>query len=244
MFKSTTLCVALLFSFVAFSQDQATAPAAVAEKPAKTASGLELKSENDKYSYVIGINIGSNLKNDGLELDLSVMMEGINDALNGSETLTRGEQMALMQNFQTVLMEKRKAKAEAEGKINAELARKFLEENKTKEGVITTASGLQYKVLKTENSEKKPSATDKVKVNYVARLLDGTEFDSSFQRGKPAEFGCNMLIPGWSEALQLMAVGDKFMLFIPPQLAYGENPQGAIPSNALLIFEVELLEIL
>lgn len=244
MFKYTTLCVALLFSIAAFSQEPATAPAESAEKIAKTASGQELKNDNDKFSYVIGINIGSNLKNDGLDLDLTVMMQGINDALNGTETLDRSEQMALMQTFQTVLMEKRKAKSEAEGRINAELARKFLEENKTKEGVITTASGLQYKVLKTENSNSKPKPTDKVKVNYVARLLDGTEFDSSFQRGQPSEFGCNMLIPGWSEALQLMSVGDKFMLFIPPELAYGANAQGAIPANALLVFEVELLGIL
>ncbi len=244
MLKSTTLCVALLFSLVAFSQDQPAPAAETADKPAKTASGQELKSQNDKYSYVIGINIGSNLKQDGLELDLGVMMQGINDALNGSETLSRADQMALMQSFQTDLMEKRKAKAEAEGKINAELSKKFMEENKTKEGVITTASGLQYKVMNTANSTQKPGPTSKVKVHYVARLLDGTEFDSSFSRGQPSEFGCNMLVPGWSEALQLMAVGDKHMLFIPPELAYGANPQGAIPPNAVLIFEVELLEVL
>mgnify|MGYP000875692176 FL=1 len=204
---------------------------------------LELKDQKEKESYTLGYQFGQSLKQQGLDLDLQVYTAGIQDGLGATEPRMKSEEM------QATMAELRQRMASAHEKVIKEQAAKnlaeanvFLEENNKKEGVKTLPSGLQYKILK-EGSGKTPKATDTVTVQYRGTLADGTEFDSSYSRGTPATFKLNQVIPGWTEALQLMKVGSKWQLFIPPNLAYGERGQGRIPPNSLLIFEVELLSI-
>jgi FKBP-type peptidyl-prolyl cis-trans isomerase len=166
------------------------------------------------------------------------------DAQSGTDTLlTQDEMMTALQTFQTTMMERQQAKAEREASENITAGEAFLAENASKEGVMVTESGLQYKVI-TEGSGPKPQATDQVTVHYRGTLLDGTEFDSSYSRGEPATFGLNQVIPGWTEGVQLMNVGSKYEFYIPANLAYGERGAGAsIGPNSTLIFEVELISI-
>lgn len=199
----------------------------------------ELKNDIDSLSYCIGINLGEAFtKGDLPKLDLEIMKMAMHHVLDSSDSqqIETMEAEAFIQEFLTM----RQAKAADEKKVEGE---KFLAENKTKYGVITTSSGLQYKVNQ-EGTGPKPKLTDKVKVHYHGMLTDSTVFDSSVDRGTPAEFNVNQVIPGWSEALQLMSVGSKYTLYIPQELAYGEQgAQGAIPPFSTLVFEVELLEI-
>jgi FKBP-type peptidyl-prolyl cis-trans isomerase FklB len=192
----------------------------------------------DSLSYSVGILVAQNLKSQGFDkLDAPSLAQGIADVLSGAETrLDVNQANAVVQGY---MMEK----SQAAGKENLEKGRKFLEENGKREGVVTTASGLQYEVINSGNGSS-PKATDKVTVHYHGTLIDGTVFDSSVERGQPATFPVNGVIKGWVEALQLMKVGDKWKLFIPSELAYGSRGAGGdIGPNEVLIFEVELLSI-
>ena len=197
------------------------------------------KETKDKVSYSIGADIGNNLKRADLDINPTFLAQGIHDAFAGKTALTEEEMKATLQTFQEEMKTKMQAKQKAAGEKNKAESEKFLESNKTQEGVKTTASGLQYKVI-TEGKGPKPKATDTVSVNYRGTLLNGTEFDKS---KAPVTFPLEGVIPGWTEALQLMPVGSKWQLFIPPALAYGEQAPPMIGPNQVLIFEVELLEI-
>jgi len=199
----------------------------------------QLKDLKDKASYAIGLNVGFNFKRQNVELNQDAFLAGMKDALNNRKPLLSEQEVReTMMAFEKDMQQKQQQGAQ---KNQAE-ADKFLAENKTKEGVKTTASGLQYKVLKEGNGQQ-PKASDTVTVNYRGTLLDGTEFDSSYKRGQPATFPVGGVIKGWTEALQLMKIGSKYQLFIPPNLAYGEQARGAIPANAMLTFEVELMGV-
>jgi FKBP-type peptidyl-prolyl cis-trans isomerase FklB len=197
-----------------------------------------LKTEMDSVSYSLGVSIGSNLKGQGFEkLNFAAMMKAMEDVYgDGKTTISEEQANMFIQSYFQKLMDKKSEAAKADGV-------KFLEENKKKEGVQTTASGIQYKV-NTMGTGPKPLATDRVKVHYTGKLIDGTVFDSSVERGEPAVFPLNGVIPGWTEALQLMPVGSKWTIFLPSDLAYGERGAGQqIPPHSTLIFEVELISI-
>ena len=193
----------------------------------------------DKVSYAVGLSIAESLKSQQLGgLDLDLLKDGIQDIFEQRELkINPQEANGLIQSY----LEEANSAAFGE---NKEKGIAFLEENKNKEGVSITASGLQYEIIQ-EGSGNKPSATDNVTVHYHGTLIDGTVFDSSTERGTPASFGVNQVIPGWTEALQLMSVGAKFKLYIPQELAYGANPHpgGPIKPYSALIFDVELIEI-
>lgn len=203
-----------------------------------------LKNEKDKVSYSIGLNIGNNFKSQSVDINTDVLLKGIKDALSGGKPLmTEKEIQETMTAFQKEMTAKQAERAKVLGEKNKKEGEAFLAENKKKEGVKTTSSGLQYKVIKA-GSGAKPKTTDSVTVNYRGTLIDGTEFDSSYKRGEAATFPLNGIIPGWVEALQLMPVGSKWQLFVPFNLAYGEHGKGReIGPNATLIFEVELVSI-
>ncbi len=201
-------------------------------------------SETDRLSYVFGTKIGEVSKDNELPIDIKILSQGLNDVVGGKDlAITQAEISATMSRFQKKVMAKRKADLETKRAANAKEGKKFLAENKTKKGVKTTASGLQYKVIK-KGSGPKPTAADRVSVNYRGKLIDGTEFDSSYKRKKPAEFALKKVIKGWTEGLQLMNVGSKYELYIPAGLAYGHNGPPVIGPEKTLIFEVELLKIL
>jgi len=200
----------------------------------------QLKDLKDKVSYSVGLNVGTNFKKQGQDLNPDALLAGVKDALSGkTPALTENELKETMEAWSKQMEDKQKVA----GEKNAADATKFLAENKKKDGVKTTASGLQYKVMK-EGTGAQPKETDTVTVNYRGTLINGTEFDSSYKRGQPATFPVNGVIKGWTEALQLMKPGSKYQLFIPPDLAYGPRAAGPdITPNSALIFEVELLEV-
>lgn len=211
---------------------------------------LTLETLEQKVSYVQGYRLGGQFEQMSVTLDGAALAAGLADQQNGLEVRISEEELAALQAefeaYVTTKMEEARAEAEEANKLvadaNAKEGEEFLAANGAKEGVVTTDSGLQYKVI-TEGTGPKPGATDKVVVHYRGTLIDGTEFDSSFGRGEPATFGVNQVIPGWTEALQLMPEGSKWELVIPAALAYGE--MGAPPSigpNSTLVFEVELLD--
>jgi len=223
----------------------ATTPKAPAKKAtapaAKSAEAPELKTRKEKFSYALGMNIGdslANLKKQSVEFDPNLVAQGLKDLLSGGKTrLTVEEAQAVLKEVQQAKMQEVSAKNKSDGEA-------FLAANKTKEGVVTLPSGLQYKILNAGNGPK-PTAADTVVCNYRGTLVDGTEFDSSYKRGQPATFPVGGVIKGWTEALQLMAVGSKWQLYIPSDLAYGEQgmPRGGIQPNSTLIFDVELISI-
>jgi FKBP-type peptidyl-prolyl cis-trans isomerase len=206
-------------------------------------SEIDLSSEDARIGYSIGVNIGQNLVSQGIieGIDMDSFVAGMRDAAGEVVQLSNEEVFAAIQLFQ----ERMAAAAQAEMQENAAATQAFLDSNGAKEGVTTTASGLQYEVIASGPADgASPTASDAVLAHYHGTLIDGTVFDSSVDRGEPAEFGLSQVISGWTEALQLMKVGDKWRLFLPPTLAYGEqSPTPAIPPNSALIFEVELLEI-
>jgi FKBP-type peptidyl-prolyl cis-trans isomerase FklB len=207
------------------------------------ADGLELKDQKDKESYSLGYQFGQSLKHQGLAVNLEVYTAGIRDALSGAKPqLSQEEVNKTVSEIQSRVMAARQKEMQELADKNLSEGKAFLEANRKKEGVKTLSSGLQYKVL-AEGSGKTPKATDEVTVNYRGTLTDGTEFDSSYRRGKPLTMKVNGVIRGWSEALQLMREGSRWQLFIPPDLAYGERGMGRIPPNSTLIFEVELISV-
>jgi FKBP-type peptidyl-prolyl cis-trans isomerase FklB len=205
---------------------------------------LVLKNQKDKISYVIGMDIGRNLKNQSIDIDADILARGIKDAVSGGKALmTEQEVQETAAAFQKEVTAKQAERAKKMGEKNKKEGEAFLAANRQKQGVKTLSSGLQYKVIKA-GSGKKPTLTDTITTNYRGTLIDGTEFDSSYRRGKPATFPVKGVIPGWVEALQLMEEGSKWQLFIPPNLAYGERGAGRdIGPNATLIFEIELISI-
>jgi FKBP-type peptidyl-prolyl cis-trans isomerase FklB len=201
---------------------------------------LVLKNQKDKVSYIIGMDIGNNLKKQSVDVDPNILAKGVKDALAGSKPLLSEQDISeTMATFQKEMM----AKQEEVAKKNKNEGETFLNENKKKEGVKILPSGMQYRVIKA-GIGKKPKSTDTVTVHYRGTLINGTEFDSSYKRGQTVSFPVSGVIPGWTEALQLMEEGAKWQLFIPPNLAYGERGAGGvIGPNATLIFEVELVSI-
>jgi len=240
--------------------EPAKAPVSISPKPASPQStnafvpnaplsnpeaNAVLKNDTDKLSYSFGLNMGSNVKAQGIDVNSDAISRGIRDGLEGKTPLMNPEEIREIQDhFRKELMAKREAKAaEAREKNKAE-GEKFLAENAKKEGIKTLPGGLQYKVI-SEGTGPKPNPTDRVKVKYRGKLINGTEFDSSYKRGpEPATFGVNQVIKGWTEALTNMNVGSHWELYIPSDLAYGPNGSGRnIEPNSTLIFDVELVDI-
>ena len=204
---------------------------------------MDLKDSKNRISYSIGADIGSNFKRQEIDINPKALAAGLADALAGKTELTEAEMKETMNNFRTEMMAKMQEKQKAAVEKNQKDGEKFLAENAKKEGVKVTASGLQYKVIKS-GTGKTPKSTDTVKTHYHGTLIDGTVFDSSVDRKEPATFPVNGDIPGWTEPLQLMKEGDKWQLTVPSKLAYGEQGAGGkIGPNATLIFEVEVLSI-
>lgn len=212
-------------------------PSAMAQEP-------KLESDIDKASYLIGRNIGETISADGIELNVDNMVAGLREALAGKDSkIAEADAEKIMEKFQAEMQAKLEAKAKAKSLANVEAGQEFLEENKKREGVTVTESGLQYEVI-TGGTGEKPTALDTVKVHYHGTLTDGKVFDSSVERKQPAEFQVGGVIAGWTEALQLMPVGSKWKLTIPAKLAYGGQGAGRdIGPHATLVFEVELLSI-
>ncbi len=204
----------------------------------------DFKEPAQKYSYMIGTDIGSSLKGLDTEIDTNALIWGILDILNSRpQLLTQAELDTVKQEFSMKMQQEQMTKRMEAGTKNLQEGEAFLEENKKKPGVITTESGLQYIVIK-EGSGPKPTINDKVKVNYKGTLVDGKEFDNSYKRGQPAEFQVSAVIPGWTEGLQLMNPGSHYQLFIPSKLAYADRGAGPdIGPNAVIIFDVELISI-
>lgn len=230
---------------VATAQDAPPAPApapAAPEAPAAPQPAPEVDMK--KVSTLIGANMGKNLAkqlaSDGLEIDKAALVQAFTDALNGNApAIDQAEMEAVMKNLSMALPAMRQKVADK----NLAAGDAFLAENAKKEGIKTTTSGLQYRVIQ-EGTGKSPVATDRVQVQYAGKLISGEEFDSSYKRGEPAEFPVGGVIPGWTEALQLMKEGGKMEVFVPAKLAYGQRNQPGIPPNSTLIFEVELLKVL
>ncbi len=204
------------------------------------AYAAKVETDLEKISYTLGVVFGENVNRQGMELDTPAFLQAIEDVLSNSELkLSKDDMKVIMQEFQKA-EQNRQSNQASTNKVNGE---KYLAENKTKEGVIETASGLQYKVI-TAGTGKKPSSNSKVLVHYRGTLIDGTEFDSSYARGEPVELGVGQVIKGWQETLPLMTAGSKWQIVVPSDLAYGQRGAGgAIGPNSTLLFDIELLEI-
>lgn len=199
---------------------------------------VKLDTDEKKASYAIGQQIGGNLKQQNIDFDADALAAALTDAAAGKNEMSKDEMQAAMMKLQEMAMKKQQEQAEG----NAKAGKDYLEKNKTAAGVKTTASGLQY-IVEKEGTGATPKKDDVVKVHYKGTLTNGEQFDSSIERGQPAEFPVGGVIPGWTEALQLMKVGGKAKLFIPPELAYGPSGRPGIPPNSVLLFDVELIEI-
>jgi FKBP-type peptidyl-prolyl cis-trans isomerase FklB len=205
---------------------------------------LEPTSQKDKESYSIGFQVGSSMKTDGVEVSFDRLVEGLKDAMEGEKPrLSEEEMKKLVVDLRKRAREAQLRKIQEHSVKNLKEGEAFLDENKKKEGVKTTESGLQYRIMK-EGDGPVPKATDTVTVHYRGTFIDGKEFDSSYQRDKPEKLEVDGVIKGWTEALQLMKVGSKWQIFVPSDLAYGRGGQGSrIPPNSVLIFEIELISI-
>jgi FKBP-type peptidyl-prolyl cis-trans isomerase len=214
-------------------------PATAAKKP----TPLTLKTQKEKFSYALGMKMGANFEKQSVPVDPAILARGIRDAMGGGKTLlTDDEAQAAIMAVQTEVRKQQQEKAQEAGAANKKQGDAFLADNKTKEGVVTLPSGLQYKIL-TAGTGPKPTASDSVVCNYRGTFIDGKEFDSSYKRGQPATFPVTGVIKGWTEALELMPVGSKWQLFVPSDLAYGDAGRPGIEPSSTLIFEVELLSI-
>jgi FKBP-type peptidyl-prolyl cis-trans isomerase len=242
---------------LSYGQTKTTPPAAkpATKKPATTGAAkttgtkastppLELKTEKDKVSYAIGADLGTKIKTSSIDIDPAILTQALKDTVGGGKLLmTEDEIHTTLAGLSKILQAKQAAATKEIGEKNKKEGEAFLTANKAKEGVVTLASGLQYKILKTGDGPK-PAASDTVVCNYRGTLIDGKEFDSSYKRGQPATFPVSGVIKGWTEALQLMQVGSKWQLFIPADLAYGDRQASAdITPGSTLIFEVDLLSI-
>lgn len=214
-----------------------------------SSASVALDEDAQKEPYSLGVSIGRYMvreldkqKEIGFDINNELIVKGFRDALGKKAQLSEEEVMEVMKNLDKKLSEARTQKAEQDAAKHLDEGAKFLESNKTKANVKVTDSGLQYEIL-TAGEGLKPAETDTVEVHYRGTLLDGTEFDSSYERGQPVKLSLNRVIPGWSEGVQLMSKGSKYKFYIPASLAYGENGAGKIPGNATLIFEVELISI-
>lgn len=219
------------------------------EKEQATESSGEEMTASQKHAYAMGASMGLYVDNRatqqeelGVPLDKEALKKGFKDGLDDSLVFSKEEIQKLAQEGEQSLREKQQAAAQEKAEQNVEKGKEYMAENADKEGVETTESGIQYKVLE-QGDGKSPAAEDTVKVHYKGTLIDGTVFDSSYDRGEPATFPLNRVIPGWTEGVQLMQEGGKYEFVIPPELAYGERATGAITPNSTLIFEVELLEV-
>jgi FKBP-type peptidyl-prolyl cis-trans isomerase FklB len=257
MHKFPTLAVNILAAammLLGTSQAQqgpaAKAPAVPAAKTVRRAPAAKsqplpaLTTQKDKFSYALGMNLGTNLHKQSVPVDPNILLRGLKDALAGGKTaLTEDQARAALMEVQNEMRKKQQEQAQQAGAASKKEGEAFLADNKSKDGVVTLPSGLEYKIL-TQGTGPKPAAGDSVVCNYRGTLLNGTEFDSSYKRGQPATFPVGGVIKGWTEALQLMPVGSKWQLFIPSDLAYGEHsPSPEIGPDSTLIFEVELLSI-
>ncbi len=248
LIRTTALTAALLFALAACKAEQkpvAVTPGAADGTAAAAAANQYpgLPTEKDQVSYTIGMAMGKQLTEIKDEVDIDTVIKALRAQLSGSRTLlTDAQAQQIMQAFGQKMQAKQIQQMMAQAKANQEKGEKFLAENGKKPGVVTTASGLQYQIL-TPGTGAKPGAEDGVKVQYVGTLLDGTKFDSSYDRGEPAVMPLSGVIPGWAEGLQLMPTGSKFRFWIPARLAYGEDAPPMIGPNQVLVFEVELLEV-
>ena len=220
-----------------------TLAASAVTAPLLAAEDSPLKTQQDKVSYMLGMNIGRDLKRNDIQVDPEIYMRGFRDSLGGGKTLLTDEEAAQVMNaFRTEMREKQMAKQKEAGDKNKKNGESFLAANKAKEGVKTTPSGLQYKVL-VQGTGNIPATNDTVTTHYRGTLTDGTEFDNSYKRGEPASFPVTGVIKGWTEALLMMPVGSKWQLVIPAEIAYGERGRPNIPPNSVLLFDIELLDI-
>ena len=257
MQRNFTMALSLLTAGMLLGNAYSQAPQAPPAKPksasaatthkapvAKSATTLALTTPKDKFSYALGMNLGTSLHRQSVPVDPNILLRGLKDSLAGGKTLlTEDQAKAALTEVQNEMRKKQQEQMQAAGEANKKEGEAFLAANKGKDGVVTLPSGLQYKVL-TQGTGPKPAADDTVVCNYRGTLINGTEFDSSYKRGQPATFPVSGVIKGWTEALPLMPVGSKWQLFIPAELAYGERAPGPeIGPNATLIFEVELLSI-
>jgi FKBP-type peptidyl-prolyl cis-trans isomerase len=272
MKKTYTIVIALLAGTVIFggnARAQQSAPAGGQQPPAAAAqtapaaktqttpaaktgqstaakrpvAPLTLKTDKDKLSYAVGMNIGRSIHSQSMEIDPAILLRGLKDEMAGKTVMTDMEAHNTLMQAQQEAKKKADETRQASMEPNKKAGDAFLAANKTKEGVVTLPSGLQYKILK-EGTGPKPTPSDSVVCNYRGTLIDGKEFDSSYKRGQPATFPVGQVIKGWTEALQLMPVGSKWQLFVPPDLAYGDRGAGPdIGPGATLIFEVELISI-
>jgi FKBP-type peptidyl-prolyl cis-trans isomerase len=252
MRKSLILPAVLLVTAAAVAGAQSGKPAAqkpAAQKPAaqpaqSSSQAGKPEALQDRASYVIGYNLGRTLKQNDVQANSDLIIKGLRDGLTGQNgVFTDAEMQTTMQEFQKQVMAQQETKQKAVGEKNKTEGEAFLAKNKARTGVKTTASGLQYEVEK-EGTGPIPKPTDTVTVNYKGTLMDGSTFDSSYDRGQPATFVLNQVIPGWTEGVQLMKVGSKYKFYIPAALGYGDKGAGnAIGPNSPLIFEVELLSI-
>ena len=252
-FQRAAIALSIAFALAACkpADDAATADAdAPAADAADGAAGDGLKveglaDEKAQVSYMVGMDIGESLEQIKDQVEFDIVVEAMEATLAGGDTkLTDEQRQQVRQRFAAALQEKRMAEMQAKAKANATEGEAFLAANKDKPGVETTASGLQYQVIE-QGDGPRPTASDVVRVHYKGTLLDGTQFDSSYERGEPAMFALEQVVPGWQEGIALMPVGSKYRLWIPSALGYGEmgTPNGEIGPNATLVFEVELLEI-
>jgi FKBP-type peptidyl-prolyl cis-trans isomerase FklB len=254
---ATNLIVLAAFMMLALttgiSQDQTAPKPAVPNAPAPKTPAAQtdnsaFKNQKDKFSYALGMNVGTslreNLHRQSVEINTDLLLQGMQDALANSKTaMTEDEARAVLMQVQNDLRAKQEEKLKETAETNKKEGEAFLAANKSKEGVITLPDGLEYKVL-TAGTGPKPTPSDTVTCNYRGTFVNGTEFDSSYKRGQPTSFPVSGVIKGWTEALQLMPVGSKWQLFVPSELAYGSRGIGTdIGPNATLIFEVELLSI-
>ncbi|MEH6634286.1 MAG: FKBP-type peptidyl-prolyl cis-trans isomerase [Halioglobus sp.] len=234
------LALVSVITLQACNQEASTPDAAAVVAPA----GITLDTTEQRLSYGIAFGLGQRMAADGVPMDADAFSAGLTDALEGAEPLLSQEEIAAeMQAYQEKAAAEQAAAQAVEGEANLAVAAAFMAENGAREGVVTTESGLQYEILEAGDGAK-PGAEDTVEVHYAGTLVDGTEFDSSYGRGQTVSFGVGQVIAGWTEALQLMPVGSKWKLAIPPELGYGAGGAGQmIGPNAALIFEVELIAI-
>lgn len=242
-FSAITLVLAISFMAVNAAAAQKNKKNKDKKQAAEVVPAIALQSRIDSISYMIGRDIGRNMKTNNIEVTAEVMFAGLKDGLAGIDSVL-SEQVteALMNSLQMEMMNRQQQKTQAESSAAKAAGEAFLAENKTQPGVVVTPSGLQYKVIQ-EGQGEHPTAEDVVEVHYTGRLIDGTVFDSSVERGETIKFPLNGVIPGWTEGVQLMKPGAKYEFYIPANLAYGDRGAGPIPGGSALIFEVELISI-